>query len=170
MLAEVIVDDQGIPTGFHEIFANGTTGVRSDILHRGRFRSRSSYDDRMIHGLIFFQGSHNLGDAGALLPNSDINTNQIFVSLVDNGIDAQGRFARLAVANNQLPLPTPDRDHRVDTDNTGLNGPVNIAAFNHARGNSFQVVEGLTFNRSFAINWVTNSIDHTANQGITHRH
>ena len=57
-----------------------------------------------------------------LLPDGDINTNDILALLVDNGIQGNGRLTGLPVANDQLTLPAADGDQGIDGLEAGLQG------------------------------------------------
>src|SRR5690606_34345058 len=56
------------------------------------------------------------------VPLSDraVDADHVFVTLIDNCVQSNGRLACLAVANNQLALPTPNREERVDHLDPGL--------------------------------------------------
>ena len=84
--------------------------------------------------------------------------------LVDDGINGHGRFTGLAVTNDQLTLTTANRHHRVNRLDTGLQRLVHRLASDHARGDFFDHVGHLGVDRAFAVNRLTQSVHHTANQ------
>ena len=54
---------------------------------------------------------------------------------------ANGGFARLPVADDQLALAAPDRDHRVDRLDAGLHRRVTFCALDYAGGNALNGAE-----------------------------
>ena len=103
-----------------EVFAHRTSGERSDVLHWGRIGSCCSDDNRIIHCAEISQGLDNLSDRRTLLTNGNVDTDYVPALLVDDGVERDGRFAGLAVTNDELALPSADRDHRVDSFDAGL--------------------------------------------------
>ena len=57
---------------------------------------------------------------GSLLANCDVDADHVLVLLVDDGIDSNSGLAGLAVANDEFALATADRNHGVNSDDTGL--------------------------------------------------
>ena len=93
---------------------------------------------RVIHRAIVRENLHHLRDRGALLPNRAVNANQVAALLVDNRVQDDGGLARLAVADDQLALSAPDRNHRVNGFDSGLQRLAHRLAVNHARRQPFQ--------------------------------
>ena len=69
---------------------------------------------------VLFELAHHAGDRGVLLPDGDVDAEDVAALLVDDGVDRDRRLPGLPVADDQLPLPAPDRHHRVDGLEPGL--------------------------------------------------
>ena len=120
MLGEVVVDDQGVAAGLHELLAHRGAGEGGDVLERSRVGGRGDDDDGVIHRAVLFQDPHGLGDLGTLLPDRDVDADDVAVLLVDDRVERDGGLAGLAVADDQLALAAADRDHGVDRLDAGL--------------------------------------------------
>jgi hypothetical protein len=62
--------------------------------------------------------------------------------LVDDRVDRDRGLARLTVADDQLALPTTDRDHAVDRLDAGLERLVHRLTCGHAGGLHLEVASG----------------------------
>src|SRR3546814_4122553 len=90
---------------------------------------------------LVFQYLHELGDAGALLADGDVDAVELLrlvVALVDrllidDGVERDGGLAGLAVADDELALAAADRDQRVDRLEAGLHRLVHRLARDAAR-------------------------------------
>ena len=114
MLGKIVVNDQRVPAKVAEIFAHRAAAVRSDELHRGRVVGGRADNDGVIHRAVLLQGLDDADHGGFLLPDGDVDANDVAAFLVDDRVDADGGLARLAVADDQFALAAADRDHRVD--------------------------------------------------------
>ena len=110
MFGEVVIDNEDILALVHEMFRNGYTGVWCKVLHRRPFGSTGMYDDGVIHSASSSQPFVYTDDVGVLLPDGNINTNDILPLLVQNGINSDGGLACTAVADDQLTLSAADQD------------------------------------------------------------
>src|SRR5205085_10594693 len=78
-----------------------------------------------------------LGNRGALLADSAINTDQVVALVVDDGVQNYCGLARLAVADDQFALSASNGNHRVNgLDARGHRLPHRLA-INYARRDSF---------------------------------
>ena len=125
LLREVVVNDQCGQTSVAEIFADGSTCKRCVILHSSRVGSRCRHDNRVRHCTVFLQrrdeGRHGRG----FLSDGHVDAIDglsclVETLLVDDGIDGNSGFTRLAVADDELALSASDGNHRVDGFQTGL--------------------------------------------------
>src|SRR4029077_21173417 len=74
------------------------------------------------HGTVVFQGLDDLGDGRALLPDGDIDAEELLGIvgadvrrlLVQDGIDRHRRLAGLAIADDELALAAADRHQGID--------------------------------------------------------
>ena len=72
-------------------------------------RSGSGDDDGVLHGAVFFELAHHVGDGRVLLTNGDVDTFNAGAFLVNDGVDGNRGLTSLAVTNNQLTLTATDR-------------------------------------------------------------
>ena len=143
LLRQVVIYNQCIKTAVAEVFANGCACKRSIILHGCRVGCRCTYNNGIRHSSMLTQGLHESSYRTCLLANGNIDAiyRLSFVEilfLVDNGINCNSCFTRLAVANNQLALPTADRNHRVYSLQTGLQRFLYRLAIDYPRGLTVQ--------------------------------
>ena len=133
VFGEIVVDDQRIPAVVHEPFTHRRAGKRREVLAGGGIGGRRRHDDGVRHGAGLFEHGDEPGDVGLLLADGDVDAVQRAVvlvarasaspgsaRLVDDRVDADGRLAGGAVADDQLALAAADRDHRVDRHDAGL--------------------------------------------------
>ena len=104
--------------GIAEVFADGCTGKRCVVLQGGRIAGRCGHDDGIVHGTILAQGIDDGGNGRTFLTDGYVDTVHgiarfVVGPLVDDGIDGNGCFSCLAVADNQLTLSAADRNHGV---------------------------------------------------------
>src|SRR5690606_36353842 len=97
------------------------------------------------------------------LADGNVDALHVQALLVDDGVDGDGGFTRLPVTDNQLTLTAANRDHRVDGEDTGLHRAVHVPPIHHARGQPFNIVVFGKIDRAFAVDRVTQRIDHAAN-------
>src|SRR5262245_13028039 len=115
-----------MPAAVAEILAHSATRIRCNVLQRCRITGRGGDDNRVLHGAVFFEGTHHLRHRRTLLANCHVNTHYSrvplmpvrllipSVTLIDNSVDSNCRFASLAVANDQFALATTNWHHGVN--------------------------------------------------------
>src|ERR1700735_5052206 len=90
--------------------------------------------------------------------------------LIEDGVERDRRLAGLAVADDQLALSAPDRDHRVDR----LEARRHRLAHRLARNDAgrLDVDAGAFFgaDRAFAVNRIAERVDDTAEKPLADRH
>src|SRR6516165_1345701 len=124
-----------------EIFAHDAARIGRNILQRCRLRGGGGYDDRVVESTVILQSLDNLGHGRALLTDRDIDAIELagFVGagvdllLIEYGVDDHRGLPGLAVADDQLALPAPDRHERVDGLEPGLHRFVHRTARDNAR-------------------------------------
>ena len=114
VLAQVVVDDERVLALPHEELAHGAAGERGQVPQRRGVLSRYGDDDGVLHRAFLLEDVDDLGDRRRLLADRHVDTGQVAATLVDDRVQRHGRLASLAVANDQLALPAPDRNHGVD--------------------------------------------------------
>lgn len=135
-----------------------------DELKRGGFGSGSCHDDGIIHGAVLLQLAYNLSDRGALLADSDINTDNVATLLINDGVYGYRGFAGLTVADDQLTLTASDRNHCVDSLEAGLHRLMNRLTLDNARGLDFNLAEFVGIDRAFTVDGLSDSVDDTADK------
>ncbi len=130
----------------------------------------SADDNGVFHGAILFQRTDHLGHRRALLPNGDVDADQVFALLVDDRVQGNGRLTSFAVADDQFALTATNRNHGVNRRDTRRHRFIDRLTLDHARGHPFHAAEFIRSDGAFAINRLTDGVDDTANQGITDRH
>ena len=125
VLGEVIINNEDVFALVHEVFGDGDTGVRCQVLHRGAFGCACMDDDGVIHGACGLQFFVYTNNVGVLLADGYVNTNDVLTLLVQNGINADGCLTGAAVADDKFTLASSDRNHGVDSFKTCLQGDIN---------------------------------------------
>ena len=128
LLAQVVEDDEDVLALIHPVLADGRAGVGREVLEAGRVGGGSRDDRRVLHGAGLFERAAHTRDGRALLADRDVDAADLLrrvarlpvLLLVDDRVDRDRRLAGLAVADDELTLPAPDRDHRVDGLDAGL--------------------------------------------------
>ena len=123
VLAEVVVDAQGVldqalarhlDAVLHDFLAHRHARVRGEVLERGGILGAGDDDDRVLHRAVLLEDGDRVGDRRELLADGDVDADEALALLVDDRVEADGRLAGLAVADDQLALAAADRDERVD--------------------------------------------------------
>jgi hypothetical protein len=164
LLGKIVVDAEGVLAAVTEVFAHGAAGVGRQILHGGGIGSGGGDDDGIVHGAVFFERLHHLGNGGALLTDGDVDTDDVAALLIDDGVEGYGGFSGLAVADDQLTLAASDGDHAVDGLNAGLKRLFDGAAFDDAGSDALHGVVLGGVDGPFAVDGVAEGVDDTANQ------
>jgi hypothetical protein len=76
LLGEIVIDDQGMLSVVSEVFSNGASRVRSQELKRSSLGSGSSDNTRVVHGSMFLEDSHDIGNSGSLLTDGAVNAEE----------------------------------------------------------------------------------------------
>ena len=136
MLRQVVVNYQHVPALVHELLGHGTTSVGGQILQRGRVGGAGGHHDSVPHRIGFLQRADHLGHLALLLPDGDVDADEVAALLVDDRVDGDGGLARGAVANDQLALTAADGNHGVYGLDARLDRGVHRLAHHHVGGNS----------------------------------
>src|ERR1017187_3650421 len=144
VFGKIVIDAERVAFGIAEVFPDGASGERRQILHGGGVGGRGHHHDAVLHGAVIFQGLDHLGDGGALLADGDIDAGHVAALLIDDGVEGERGLAGLAVADDQLALPAADGDHSIDGLDAGLH-------------------------RLFDVDGDAESVDHAAEEGFAHR-
>src|SRR3989338_6581789 len=137
----------------HHLLADGASGVRSQVLQRGRGPAGGADDGGIFHCPVFFKDFMNGHYAGHLLADSHINTINAFAFLINDSVNSYGGFSGLAVPDNQLPLAPADGNHRVYGLDTGFQRLFYPLAVNNIRGLGFQRTIAIGNNRTLTVYW-----------------
>ncbi len=134
MFGEIIIDHEHILPLIHEIFTDGTSGIRREVRECRRIRCSRDDDRRKCHRPRLLQFRDDSCDLGFLLSDSDIDTSDVLSFLIDDCIDSDGGLPRLTITDDEFALSTTDRNESVDRLDTGLNRLVHGLSRGDARG------------------------------------
>ena len=169
MLGQIVVNDQYVLALMHEKLCHSCTGIGRDILQRCRLTGGSGYQDRIVHGTIFCQCIYDLGNRRGLLTDGHIHTDHIFALLVNDGVCSNGCLTGLTVTDDQLTLSAADGEHGVNGQNTGLQRYRNGFTGGNARGFMLDGAIFLNIKITFAVDGLTQSVDHTSQKLLGYR-
>jgi len=162
LLGKVVVDDESVLAVVHPVLAHGTACVWSDVLERCGVRCWCDDDDRVVHGAVGFELGHDLGNGRGLLADRHIDALHVETLLVQDRVDADGRLAGLAVANDQLSLASANRNERVDGLNARLHWGVHRLTADDARCLHLHTAALGAGERALAVDGLAERVDDTA--------
>lgn len=176
LLGKIVVDDQGVSSVVSEPLSHSTCRERSDVLKRSGLRCGGGNNDRVFHGIVFFQGLDELSNGRSLLSDSDVNTVKLLrlVSgavvdglLVQDGVESDSGLSGLSVSNDELSLSTPDRNHGID----GLESSLHRLVDGSSRKNTWSLKLGSSslgaLDWALSVNWETESVDNSSEKTWT---
>src|SRR5262249_12216935 len=144
-------------------------------LQRCRFGRRGSDDDRVVEGAVVLQNLDDLRHGRALLPNRDVDAVELprFIAasvdrlLVEDGVDDHGSLAGLAVADDELALPAPDRHQAVDGLEASLHRLMHRLARDDTGRLHFYALALHVGDRAFAVDRIAETVDDATEQSAT---
>jgi len=131
---------------------------------------RRADDDAVGHRPAVLQRLDHLRHRGALLADGHIDADDPGVLLVEDGVDGDGGLAGLTVADDQLALPSADRDHRVDRLDAGLQRLLHRLAVDDTRCDALQRTGPCGRDRTLAVQRLAQRADHPPDQRLADRH
>jgi hypothetical protein len=166
---QVVIDDQRVFAVVPEVFPDGRTGKRRQELHRRRVAGAGGDHHAVVHGMVFFERLHDAGHGRALLADGDVDAKDVQPFLIDDRVDRNRGLPRLAVADDQLSLAAPDRDHGVDGFDAGLERFANGLASIHAGRHDFDAGGVLRLDRALAVDRLTDGVHDATHEGLADR-
>ena len=120
LFREVIVDDKRITARIAEILPDGSSGKSGIVLQGGRVSGSGCDNDGVVHGSLAAESLDKRCYGACLLAYGNVDTIyrlplEELRPLVDDRIDCDCGLPGLAVADDQLPLATPDGDHGINS-------------------------------------------------------
>ena len=100
MLGQIIIYNEDVLALAHEILADGSTDIRCNVLLRRRICRGRGYDNTVIQRTGLFQCAAQLGNRRCLLTDGNVDTNHVLTLLVQDGVNRDGCFTGLAVADD----------------------------------------------------------------------
>ena len=104
------------------------------------------------------------------LTDRNIDADDILAFLVENRINCNRGFTRLAVTDDELSLPFADRHHGVDRLDPGLQRFIDRLAHQYAGRSIFNRAFLFGNNGTFAIDRLSECIDNTTDQSLANRY
>src|SRR5215211_273376 len=170
VLGEVVVDKERILATVHEEFADGAPRVGGQILQRRRLGGRGVHHGRVLQRTRLLEGGDDAGHGRVLLADGDVDAFHVLVGLVDDGVEQDRGLACLPVADDELPLSTPDRDHGVYRLDPGLKRLLYRLAPDYA-GSHYLHGEGLFgLDLTFAVERAPEGVYDPAEDALADRH
>src|ERR1022692_515379 len=169
MLTEIIVNQQRMLSVVAEMLAEGDATVRRDKLQRRRFRGGRGNHGGVFHRAVFVQRLDQLGNSRTLLTNRDIDTLNALAFLIDDGVDRDCGLAGLAIADDQLTLSAANLKHQIDRLDAGLQRFLNRLALHDAGSLDFDAPGLEGFDRTLAIDRLTERVNDEAEHRIADR-
>jgi len=165
LLGQIVVDDESVLTRVPEILSHGATRVGGEELEGGGVGRGGGDDDAVLVGVVLLEHLHEIGDVGPLLPARDVDAKNVGVLLVEDGIEGDGRLARLPVADDELALAAADGDEGVDALEARHEGFVDGLAGDDA-GSLELDAAALALDRAEAVDGPAEAVDDAAEEGL----
>ena len=177
---QVVVDDEHVAAGVglagglavlavvHEELADGGTGHRRDVLHRGGIGSGGRNDDGVVERTVLSEGLADVGNRGGLLADGDIDADHALAALVEDSVDGDGGLTGLTVADDELTLTAANRHHGVDSEQTGLNRLAHRGTIDDAGSLEFDGATVRGDDVAQAVDGLAERIDDAAEHGTAH--
>ena len=169
LLGEIVVDDQGMFSLFHEVLGHRGTGIGSDVLQRGRATCSGDDDGGVVHGALVLEDLDHASHRGVLLADRHVKALHPRVFLVKDRVDGDRGLACLAVTDNQFPLATADGSHCIDRLDTCLQWLADGLAGGNAWCHFLDVSPLVRVERPLAVNRVAERIQNAADHFLTNR-
>src|SRR4030067_2923559 len=162
MLPEVVINDQGMAATIPELFTHRAACIGSHILHGCRVAGPRCDHYCILHGSILLEGVANGCHGGLLLPDGDVDTEDIASLLVEDCIHSNGCFSGLTVTDDQLPLTSSNGDHGVNAFQSCLEGFLHRLSFHYIRRHTFDQPQLIGMDGTFSINGLAHGIDNSS--------
>ena len=170
VMGEIVVDDQHVAARFHEMLGDAGRGVGGDVGETGRVVAFGDDDDRVVQRALVAEVGDGLGHRGRALADGAIDAHDIAAVLVEDGVDRDGRLARLPIAQDQFALATADRNERIDGDQAGLQRHGHGRAVHDGRGGALDGQAIACSQPAPFIERPAQRVDDTAQQPFAHGH
>jgi hypothetical protein len=170
LLGQIVVNDEGVLAIVAEVFPHGRARVRPEVLQGGRVAGAGCDDGGILHGAVFFEHVDDLGHRGFFLPRGHVDTVDVRILLGQDGVDRNGGFTDLAVADDELALTATDRCHGVDRLQAGVAGFVHALAGDDTGSHHFDTPRFSAFDGALAVNGFTRTGKDPAEDRLAHGH
>jgi len=111
---------------------------------------------------MLFEHLPHCCDLSFLLTDGNVDAGHILALLIDDRVNGDSGLACLSVTNDQFALTTTNRDHRVDGDQPGLDGRINVLTLDNAGSDALNVVILGGLNWASAVDGFTEGVYHAA--------
>ena len=170
MFGQIIVDNEGVFAIVTKILTHGDPGVGGHKLQGGRVAGRGRHDGGVGHRIMIFERLHHTRHGGTLLTNGDVDAKHVKPFLVDDGVDGDGRLSRLAIPDDQLPLPATNGNHGVNRLQARLQRLMHGLALHHPGGTDFDQPNIRGCDRAFPVEGLPHRIHHPPDERRAHGH
>src|SRR6266540_6511656 len=164
VLGQVVVYDERVLSIVAEVLAHRASREWRQVLHRRRVGRAGDHDDRMIHRPMLLERGDDLRDRRFLLADRDVDADEVLALLIDDRVDRGGGLSGLAVADDQLALTAPDREHRVDRLDARLHRCVDVLPRDHAGRDDVHSKGSLRVDLTLAVERAPERVDDTADE------
>ena len=126
---------------------------------------------------MLFENLHELGNGGALLPNSDIDAIELLALvgalvdglLVQNRIERDSGFTRLTIADDQFALATANGYQSIDRLQASCHWLMHRLARNNARGLNVDLHALFGLDWAFAVDRIAERVNNAAQKTLANR-
>ncbi len=170
MLGQVVVDDENVFTGIHEVFAHRAARERCNPAQRRSIRRAHRDDGRVLHRPLLFEDLREGGNGRVLLADGDVDAEHVAASLVDDRVDRNRGLAGGAIADDKLALSLSDGNQRVDGADPGLQRLGNGPALHDAGRRVLDRPQAYRVEAALAVDGPAERIDDAPEQRLADRH
>ncbi len=170
LFGQIVINNQSILAAVTEVLTDAASGVCRNVLQGGGVGGAAGDHAGVRQRVVLFESFHNLRHRGFFLADGDIDTFDAGILLANDRIHADGRFADLAVADDQFALTASDRRHGVDGFKACIHRLVDRLTLNHAGGNHFNTTKLTRLDGSLAVQRSSRGIDDASEKSFTDGH
>ena len=120
MLCQVVVNNQHIASGLHEILRHTGRRIGCYVAQPGRIITPADNDHGVIERSPVAQGRDHLGNRRSALTYRAVNAHNVLPFLIEDSVYRDRGLASLAITQDQFSLAAPDGNEGIDCLEAGL--------------------------------------------------
>ena len=170
VFAQIVHDHQGVLPSIAEILRHRKTGKRCQPLQAGRGGAGRDHKNATLGRAQALHGVDHRGRRLRLLPDRDVDTDQLAVALGQKRVHRHRGFAGAPVADDELALTAPEREQGIDGQRAGVHRLAHQGAVDDGGRRALGGQKALMLDGRAAVERSAQRVHHPAQQARPHRH